>query len=141
MKKNSNVIVPVVNARHNLYLIRTNGTDNKSYIKLGYTSNMKKRIYTYYHHNPSTVVVKTWYIKEAKELEKHIHNILPSILGNEWYKQHFIDVIDDIISTASSQTITNYQECLDDGAKCMDICITYMQIPFTKYIKYNNNKE
>ena len=62
-------------------------------LKLGYTSNPKKRLQQYKHHNPACEFEHCLQIENAKEREKSFHLANESIFGNEWYSYDMLDTM------------------------------------------------
>ena len=81
-----------INENHNLYIIRTFGMQG-SLIKIGYSSNITKRLLQYYHHNPLVELVGTYYKEDAKEFEKHLHSVLKAYRLREWYTEDKLEAI------------------------------------------------
>ena len=69
----------------NIYIIKSIGVSGEEIIKVGYSSNVDKRLNNYLYHNPSTIILKTMYIDDGAVLEKKLHNTFKSSYYNEWY--------------------------------------------------------
>lgn len=76
----------------NLYLIRSFG-DCTSIIKLGYSTQIIKRLKHYLSHNPFIEVIGTFYREDAKEFEKYFHATLKAVYKREWYDESDLEVI------------------------------------------------
>lgn len=84
---------PEVPSHHNLYLIRVFSGDGDSLMKVGYSSNINKRLYQYYSHNPMVEVLFTCHRDDAIEFESSFHRRHASVYMNEWYTVSSIDYI------------------------------------------------
>ena len=82
-----------INKEHNIYVIRAFGKNNKTIVKLGYSSQIDKRIQNYFSHNPMTEVIWTCFIEDGKILEKVIHKIEDSLYKKEWYKEQKLQTL------------------------------------------------
>ena len=67
--------------KDNLYIIKVTNNDGISLIKLGYSSNIKYRLDSYYLHNPFTEVIGTYYREDAYAFEKWFHKNNISIIA------------------------------------------------------------
>lgn len=71
--------------KHNIYIIKSTGVSGEEIIKIGYSSDIEKRLNDYFYHNPSTIILKTMYKEDGIVLEKKLHNTFISSYYNEWY--------------------------------------------------------
>lgn len=78
---------------HNIYILAQEVKEKIIY-KLGYSSDIKKRIRTYVYHNPSIQVLKTFYLEKGREFEKEFHKNNQAIYLNEWYDFNPLDLIE-----------------------------------------------
>ena len=86
------------NKEHNLYIIKVCNINGEEIIKIGYSSNIFKRLKSYYSHNPFTEVLETLYIKDGLCLEVMIHEIIPLVKNtNEWHPIEFLETIKTIL--------------------------------------------
>lgn len=86
----------------NLYIIKTYGANGSTLLKVGYSSNMFKRLETYKSHNPLCEVVHTAYREDAKKFELYLHGKYPASFGREWYE---VSMLDTFINEFKSGTI------------------------------------
>jgi len=87
---------------NNIYVIRVFNRQGKSIIKVGYSENIRERIYTYYTHNPFVEVIMTLYHPDGKNLELSLHKNFKSFILKEWYKENDLQDILDYIKNYSS---------------------------------------
>ena len=85
--------------RDNLYIVRVTSSDGRTLSKIGYSSNIPKRIESYVYHNPFIEVIGTLYYEDAKELEKYIHKMFKSERFNEWYTDDVFQKILEYLDT------------------------------------------
>ena len=81
--KNTNKITNT--PKHNLYIVKVYNNNSKPLIKLGYSSNIEKRLKQYSDHNPLIELIGTFYREDAKEFENNFHKEHKSIELHEWY--------------------------------------------------------
>ena len=79
-----------IDSSHNIYIIKTE-TKTQSLIKIGYSDNLDNRLLSYYHHNPLTQLIGSFYVKEGMLFEKEFHNSNISVIMNEWYEEEYLD--------------------------------------------------
>ena len=88
--------------KDNLYILKVTNSDGKSLIKLGYSSDIKIRLDSYYSHNPFTEIIGTYYREDACAFEKWFHKNNISIYRNEWYCESFLEkILNDIYNEHS----------------------------------------
>lgn len=125
--------------KDNLYLIKMSNKSGDVMIKLGYSSNIDKRLKTYYYHNPLIEVIKTFYSEDAKIIEKEIHSKIQSCCLNEWYTE---DKLDEIIKILNSYNVLEL-DCFSLKYRGEDM-VTYvgdgLSIDVLKSIKPNHLK-
>ena len=85
-----------INPEHNLYIIRVYG-ETGTLIKLGYSSNILKRLETYLSHNPLTQLIGTYYREDAKEFERKLHKVIKVKMLHEWYDESELTNIEGYI--------------------------------------------
>lgn len=71
-----------------LYLIRSWGRGGKSYLKVGYTSDLKSRMFSYYHSNPGfeLLAVRQGGLTEEKKIQLYLEILgLKAEFLNEWF--------------------------------------------------------
>jgi hypothetical protein len=85
-----------VNPEHNLYIIRVYGKEG-SLIKLGYSSNIIQRLYSYYNHNPLIQVIGTYYREDAEQFESKLHKVIKAKMLHEWYDESELTNIEGYI--------------------------------------------
>lgn len=83
----------------NLYVVKVVNNKGESLVKLGYSSNMDKRLTQYRYHNPLIEVIGTYYKEDAYEFEQAFHRAVPATVMNEWYAEHQLPVIMEAILT------------------------------------------
>lgn len=83
---------------HNIYILRTYGPSNKVLYKVGYASNMIKRLSQYKQSNPYIEVIATYYVAEGIEYERELHKRIPAVYGQEWYSEAQIKHIQEFIT-------------------------------------------
>lgn len=83
----------------NLYVVKVVNTRGESLVKLGYSSNMEKRLTQYRYHNPLIELIGTFYKEDAYEFEQAFHRAVPATILNEWYAEHQLPVIMEAILT------------------------------------------
>lgn len=71
-----------------IYLIRSYGLRGKSYLKVGFTGNTKKRFDQYFYHNPGCEVVST---REGDETLENLFHLYLKSLGFQYKKQGRLD--------------------------------------------------
>ena len=76
--------------KDNLYIIRIHNSEGQSMIKLGYSSNIKRRLNEYRVMNPFTQIVYTYYRPDAKKFESWFHMSHESSIMNEWYNEDML---------------------------------------------------
>jgi hypothetical protein len=77
---------------NNIYIARTYGVDT-SYIKLGYSNDVFKRLDAYYAHNPLIEIVGTAYVEDALLFEQDLHSKIDSVIRKEWYTEDKLPII------------------------------------------------
>jgi hypothetical protein len=82
-KLNNNPNIYVIAALHTNFALTTH--EPQWIYKVGYTDNMRKRMNSYFLHNPATRLVAFYYFEYAERVEKMIHSKYSSITRNEWY--------------------------------------------------------
>lgn len=96
---------PKLSKKDNIYILKTSSKDGCELLKLGYSSNLKKRMISYLSHNPFTEILFTFYREDGLEFEKWFHHNNLSDCKNEWYT---IEKLEFIIQTVVETTnITN----------------------------------
>ena len=80
-----------------LYIIKSYGKD-KIYYKLGYTSDIIKRIYQYKHANPGVELLNLYIVDNAFDIEQDFHKNNKAISGNEWYSEEYYNLMIKFIS-------------------------------------------
>lgn len=75
----------------NLYIVQTGDI-----VKIGYSSQMYKRLQAYKHHNPLTYLHCLGYSTNAYEIEQMIHSTVESHLLREWYHVNKLPEILDV---------------------------------------------
>jgi hypothetical protein len=93
-----------VNPKHNLYIIRVYNKDI-ILIKLGYSTKIKERLWSYYHHNPLFELVGTYYREDAQYFESTLHRTLKSSILNEWYDNSRLSYFLKLIETGIEEHI------------------------------------
>ena len=93
-----------VNPKHNLYIIRVYNKDI-ILIKLGYSTKIKERLWSYYHHNPLFELVGTYYREDAQYFESKLHRTLKSSILNEWYDNSRLSYFLKLIETGIEEHI------------------------------------
>lgn len=83
----------------NLYVVKVVNNKGESLVKLGYSSNMDKRLTQYRYHNPLIEVIGTYYKEDAYEFEQAFHRAVPATVMNEWYAEQQLPVIMEAILT------------------------------------------
>ena len=112
---------------NNIYIIKIYGRNNISYIKIGYSSNIIKRLTTYYYHNPLIEIIDCCFLEDGKSWELEFHKNNKSSLLNEWYDSDYLENILTLLK--SSGAIFNKYE--DEPS--LDI-----KLLKEKIINYNN---
>jgi hypothetical protein len=79
-----------IDSSHNIYIVKAE-TKTKALIKIGYSENIDKRLSSYYHHNPLTNLIGSFYVKEGLLFEKEFHNSNVSVIMNEWYEEEYLE--------------------------------------------------
>lgn len=67
-------------------------------IKLGFSIDLKKRLYQYESYNPSISLLFEVQLENAKEFEKEFHKNHKAIYRNEWYSLDILDYIKEKIN-------------------------------------------
>lgn len=83
----------------NLYVVKVVNNKGESLVKLGYSSNMDKRLTQYRYHNPLIEVIGTYYKEDAYDFEQAFHRVVPATVLNEWYAEYQLPVIMEAILT------------------------------------------
>ena len=94
---------------NNIYLLQTTSAGGKTLYKVGYSSNMIDRLFSYYSANPFTSLLKTTYIYRGLEVERYIHKNYKSAIGNEWYEEEEMLKIRELIDNLG------YNNYVDDS--------------------------
>jgi hypothetical protein len=79
-----------IDSNHNIYIVKAE-TKTKALIKIGYSENIDNRLISYYHHNPLTKLIGSFYVKEGLLFEKEFHNSNISVIMNEWYEEEYLE--------------------------------------------------
>jgi hypothetical protein len=86
-----------------IYLIRSHGKGDSSLLKIGYTSSLKERNYSYIEHNPLLEIIDTREGDEELELTLQLRfSYYKADILKEWFTEeseilkHFKDSLDDI---------------------------------------------
>lgn len=77
----------------NLYILKSYDNSGNYLLKLGYSSNIKRRILDYIAHNPFVEVIGTFYRKDAEYFERYFHSTNKSTHRNEWYDKNMLNKI------------------------------------------------
>ena len=86
------------NNSHNLYVVSTINAEQQRIVKVGYSGEIKKRLKSYYSHNPYTEVVATFKSDKALELEIELHEKIPKIDSTtEWHPYELLESITTLI--------------------------------------------
>jgi hypothetical protein len=75
-----------------LYVLRSYGKNGISHLKLGYTSDIRKRLIAYKSCNPSIEIVYIAQLENALKIEQEFHSKHKSIFGDEWYGEDYLGV-------------------------------------------------
>lgn len=109
-----------------IYIVRTFGRKNKTALKVGYATNIKERMKTYYHHNPYFEMVT---YREGELYDEMLLHLYLQTYGlklgilNEWFLdrdltlQRFHDRKDKILRTIwkNRQSLFTIQDFKKDG--------------------------
>jgi len=106
--------------KDNLYIVKVYNGDGDSIIKLGYSNNIENRLRQYYYHNPLIELIGTYYMENAIEVEKNIHNTLKSVCLNEWYNEDKLDYILSIVGEVSYNSFDLGSFSLKDKSQIKD---------------------
>lgn len=79
-----------------LYIIKSYGKD-KIYYKLGYTSDIIKRMYQYKHANPGIELLHLYITHNAFNIEQNFHKNNKAVSGNEWYSEEYYNLMINFI--------------------------------------------
>ena len=92
---------------NNIYIIRSYSKDG-SIIKLGYSSNIKRRLRQYCYHNPFVETVGEYFREDAIAFERYIHNKYKAAILNEWYDESLLPtLIAEILNTVVVAKVEN----------------------------------
>jgi hypothetical protein len=111
-------LIEDMNGLDNLYIIKVSNNKDEL-IKLGYSSDIRKRLIAYYYHNPLIEIIGLYYREDAKEFEHRLHKVMQSEILNEWYS---VDKLDSI------------REYIENGIPD-DLCINIPKPEKTSFIK------
>lgn len=99
------------NKDHNLYIVKVANKNGDELVKIGYSSDIYKRLKGYYSHNPLTEVIETLYIDGGLTVEQSIHGMLPSLEGtDEWYHIDMYSIIKGIVTMEQQAMIIAQQQ-------------------------------
>ena len=114
--------------KDNLYIVKVINNEGKSLIKLGYSSNIKNRLDSYYLHNPFIEVIGTYYKKDGYSFEKWFHKNNISIYRNEWYNENILEKILNSIYDKNNLEYLKYLKLETEGFKRCYKCLEVKEI-------------
>ena len=87
-----------------IYIIKSYGK-GCNYVKLGYTSNIKRRLAVYKYHNPDIEILNIFKVENALELEQQFHNSNSSLHYNEWYSEDLYKSMLDFLKENKAELV------------------------------------
>ena len=105
-----------------IYLMKTASFEpNTVYYKVGFTSNILKRIKPYITHNPSTILLQTvtTYEKTGRQLEKDIHKEIEQ-KGLNFEKDKFLNIKSEWFQVNTTSEF--YKDIEKNGLKAFKSC-------------------
>ena len=95
-----------VGLKDNIYIVKA--TDGRNtFVKLGFSNSIKKRLVTYLQCNPFTEIVGTWLIEDGKTFEYMVHKNLESVAFNEWYGEDALPTLLNWIENGVPKNLTD----------------------------------
>lgn len=81
------------NDSYNMYIMKQAMLDGSFIYKLGYSSNISKRVKSYEAHNPTIQLISCFYLEDGIKAEREIHQKYASIYRSEWYSSETMEQI------------------------------------------------
>lgn len=119
--------IKTVNKKHNLYIIRVFNKEG-SLVKLGYSSNIKVRLTSYYYANPLVELIGTYYREDAREFESLLHRAIKAEVLNEWYTEDKLPLLLDLVQSKVELQVPKYSEKTLDYETAVDLYFSYLEV-------------
>jgi hypothetical protein len=100
-----------------IYILRSYGENGISHLKLGYTSDIWKRLSQYRHTNPHIEVVYIAQLENALKIEQEFHSKHKAVFGDEWYDEKLLDGMMEFINRQPHENVTNLKKVKAEKAK------------------------